>query len=104
MVIDVTPFIGQVREVFEPQSGRTVTVTVGDGGPLKWWDHRPVITLRVDFHDDGTRSHVATADAAASIVAAELFAGYTTGVLGGQGWDVKVDREYRGAGPKTGQT
>jgi hypothetical protein len=103
VVIDVTPFIGTSREVFEPMSGRTVTVTIGDAGPCPFWDHRPMLSLRVDFRD-GTRSHVATADAAVGIVAGELWPGYTTGTIGGNDWAPVVDRTVRQGGPRNGRT
>jgi hypothetical protein len=102
MVIDVTPFIGTSREVFEPMSGRTVTVSIGDAGPCPFWDHRPMLSLRVDFAD-GKRSHVATADAAAGIAAGELWPGYTTSVIGGGNWAPLMER-HREKGAKNGGT
>lgn len=93
--IDVRPFIGTVHDV--SLGGRTMTVTVGDAGPLKWWDHRPVVSLTVEFHD-GRRSHWASADAAAGEVAAKLFAGYSVGALGGDGWEPLIERSQRDTG------
>jgi hypothetical protein len=107
--IDVSGYIGQVRRVTEPETGRVVTVTVGDAGPLraaagrKLWDGRPMLALTVSF-DDGKRSDWRTADAAAGQVAEELFKPFTVGMLGGDGWEPRIDRTVRKGGPKNGRT
>jgi hypothetical protein len=94
---DVRAFVGQVHDV--TLGGRTMTVAVGDGGPLKWWDHRPVVSLTVEFHD-GRRSNWASADAAAGEVAAQLFAPYSVGVLGAGGWEPLIERSQRDTGKR----
>jgi hypothetical protein len=97
-VIDVTQFIGQTLAV--TAADRTMTVTVGDGGPLKWWDHRQVLSLTVAF-TDGRRSHWASADAAAAQVAEKIFAPYTVGMLGGGGnWEPLIERSQRDKGKR----
>ena len=98
--IDVAPFIGTSREVFVPEVRRTVTVSIADAGPLKWWDHRPLIALTVSFND-GKRSHWATADMAAGTVAAEIFAGYSVGMVNpGTGFEMETERSQRDRGKR----
>jgi hypothetical protein len=102
-MIDVTQFVGQVHEVTEPDTGRTVTIAIGDGGPCPWWDHRGMITLTVSFAD-GKRSHVDTASGAAGQLAEKLFAPFSVAALGDDGWGLLTGREYRKGGPKNGRT
>jgi hypothetical protein len=102
-MIDVTKFVGQVHEVTEQTyTGRTVSISIADGGALPWWDHRPVLALTVEFKD-GRRSDVRTADAAAGQLMSKLLTGCTVGMLGGDGWAPKVERQ-REKGAKNGGT
>ena len=98
---DTSKFVGTVHTVTVDAGAnvRTMTVTVGDGGPLPWWDHRPVVSLTVEFHD-GRRSNWASADAAAGEVAEKIFSPYSVGVVGGDGWEPKIERSQRDTGRK----
>ena len=98
--IDVAPFIGQVHEVFVPEMRRTVSVSVADAGPLTWWDHRPVLALKVTFND-GQRSRWDVADAAAGTVAERIFSPYSIGVVNpGSGFEMETERSQRDRGKR----
>jgi hypothetical protein len=102
-VKDIRQHVGEVHQVTEETTGRTVTVSVGDAGPLPWWDHRPMLTLTVTF-TDGRRSHVSTADSAAGQLAHKLFHPYSVGVLNsGDGFEMQIGRQ-RERGAKNGGT
>jgi hypothetical protein len=107
-VIDVAQYIGESFDVTVDAGAnvRTMTVTVGDGGPLQTedgrriWDGRQVLALTVQF-TDGRRSHWASADAGAGKVAEKLLAPYSVGVLGqGDGWEARIDRSQRDQGKR----
>jgi hypothetical protein len=101
-VIDVTGFIGQVHEV--TLGGRTMTVTVTDGGPCPHWDHRTMLKLTVAF-TDGRRSNWASADAGAGEIAEKIYAPYSVGTMGGDGWEPLIERSQRDQGRrKNGST
>ena len=102
-MIDVRQFVGQVHEVTDDQSGRRVTVEIGDGGPCPFWDHRQMLRMTCSF-SDGKRSNVNTASGAAHELAAKLFAPCSVAAMGGDGWELAVEREYRSSGPKNGRT
>jgi hypothetical protein len=105
--IDVRKFIGQVHEVAVQtavDTWRTITIAIADAGPCPFWDHRPMLAMECSFAQDGRRSHEPTAYAAMRELAERLFAPYTVGMMGGEGWALKVDRTYRDHGPKLART
>jgi hypothetical protein len=81
-----------------------MTVTVTDGGPCPFWDHRPMLKLTVAF-TDGRRSNWASADAGAGEVAGKIYSPYSVGVMGGDGWEPLIERSQRDQGRrKNGST
>ena len=103
---DLLQYIGQTYQVTEEDTGRVITIRIGDGGPLKWWDHRPTITLKCSFDPaDGRKSNFATADSAAGVLARELMTPWSVGMVNkGNGFEMQVEREYVRGGPKFGRT
>jgi hypothetical protein len=101
-MIDTSKYVGEMHEV--ALGGRTMTVTVTDGGPCPFWDGRGMLKLTVAF-TDGRRSHWASADAAAGEVASKIYSPYSVGMMGGDGWEPLIERSQRDQGRrKNGST